>query len=72
MKNTAGARDPEMSSTKKVNDCYLGMKAYIVVDASSGVVHSLDTAKLHECHVWDDLLHGEETSVWAPYRAVDK
>lgn len=66
-KNKAGARDPEMSSTKKGNDWYFGMKAHVGVDAVSGVVHSLDTstAKLHDSQVWDDLLHGAETSVWA-------
>ena len=66
-KNKAGARDPEMSSTKKGNDWYFGMKAHIGVDADSGVTHSLETstAKLHDSQVWDALLHGEETSVWA-------
>ena len=66
-KNKAGARDPQMSSTKKGNDWYFGMKAHIGVDADSGTVHSLDTstAKLHDSQVWDELLHGEETSVWA-------
>ena len=66
-KNKSGARDPEMSSTKKGNDWYFGMKAHIGVDADSGVTHSLETstAKLHDSQVWDALLHGEETSVWA-------
>ena len=66
-KNKSGARDPEMSSTKKGNDWYFGMKAHIGVDLDSGVVHSLDTstAKLHDSQVWDDLLHGQEISVWA-------
>ena len=66
-KNEAKARDPEMSSTKKGNDWYFGMKAHIGVDADSGVVHSLDTstARLHDSQVWDDLLHGDEVSVWA-------
>ena len=66
-KNKAKARAPEMSSTKKGNDWYFGMKAHIGVDADSGVTHSLDTstAKLHDSQVWDDLLHGDETSVWA-------
>ena len=66
-KNKTGARDPEMSSTKKGNDWYFGMKAHIGVDADSGVTHSLETstAKLHDSQVWDALLHGEETSVWA-------
>jgi IS5 family transposase len=66
-KNKSGARDPEMSSTKKGNDWYFGMKAHIGVDADSGAVHSLDTstAKLHDSQVWDELLHGDEDSVWA-------
>jgi IS5 family transposase len=43
------------------------MKAHIGVDAGSGVIHSLETstAKLHDSQVWDALLHGNETSVWA-------
>ena len=66
-KNEAKARDPEMSSTKKGNDWFFGMKAHVGVDAQSGIVHSLETttAKTHDSQVWDDLLHGEETSVWA-------
>ena len=41
--------------------------AHIGVDADNGVTHSLETstAKLHDSQVWDELLHGEETSVWA-------
>jgi IS5 family transposase len=66
-KNEAKARDPEMSSTKKGNDWFFGMKAHVGVDAQNGIVHSLDTttAKTHDSQVWDELLHGEETSVWA-------
>jgi IS5 family transposase len=66
-KNEARARDPEMSSTKKGNTWYFGMKAHVGVDADSGIVHSLETttAKVHDSQVWDDLLHGGETSVWA-------
>lgn len=43
------------------------MKAHIGVDADSGVTHSLETstARLHDSQVRDELLHGEETSVWA-------
>lgn len=36
-KNKAKARDPEMSSTKKGNDWYFGMKAHVGVDADSGI-----------------------------------
>ena len=80
-KNEAKARDPEMSSTKKGNDWYFGSEedqkfvqwinfptnAHIGVDAEGGVVDSLDTstAKLHDARVWDDLLHSDDTSVWA-------
>jgi len=66
-KNEARARDPEMSSTKKGNEWYFGMKAHVGVDADSGVVHRLETttAKVHDSQVWDELLHGRETSVWA-------
>lgn len=66
-KNKAGARDPEMSSTKKGNIWYFGMKAHVGVDAESWVTHSLETltAKVHDSQVWDEPLHGEETSVWA-------
>jgi IS5 family transposase len=66
-KNEARARDPEMSSTKKGNTWNFGMKAHVGVDADSGIVHSLDTstAKLLDSQVWNDLLHGDETSIWA-------
>ena len=66
-KNEAKARDPEMSPTKKGNDWFFGMKAHVGVDADSGIVHSLETttAKVHDSQVWDELLHGKETSVWA-------
>ena len=52
-KNKAGKRDPEMTSTKKGNAWYFGMKAHIGVDADSGVVHSLETstAKVHDSQV---------------------
>ncbi len=66
-KNKAGARDPEMSSTKKGNTRYFGMKAHVGVDCESGGAHSLETstARVHDSRIWDELLHGEETSVWA-------
>ena len=56
-----------MSSTKKGNAWYFGMKAHVGVDADSGIVHSVEatTAKVHDSRVWDELLHGDETSVWA-------
>jgi len=64
-KNKERKRDPEMSSTKKGNQWYFGMKAHIGADADSGLVHSLifTKAKVPDNKVLDDLLHGEEHSV---------
>jgi IS5 family transposase len=64
-KNETRTRDPEMSSTKKGNQWYFGMKAHVGVDAYSGIVHSLETttAKVPDTLVWNELLHGGETSV---------
>lgn len=70
-----------MSSAKKGSDRYFGSaedqptvrgtvgptRAHIGVDADSGVTHGLETstARLHDSQVRDELLHGEEISVWA-------
>ena len=64
-KNKERKRDPEMSSTKKGNQWYFGMKAHIGADADSGLVHSLafTKAKVADNKVLDNLLHGEEHSV---------
>ena len=61
-KNQSGTRDPEMSSTKKGNAWYFGMKAHIGVDAKTGLVHSVHTttAKEQDVVVLTTLLHGEE------------
>ena len=40
-KNKDKARDPEMHTSKKGNQWYLGMKAHIGVDAEFGLVHSV-------------------------------
>jgi IS5 family transposase len=65
-KNKQGARDPEMSSTKKGNTWYFGMKAHVGVDLDSGLVHSMEasTAKVHDSQKFDDLLHGDEQAVF--------
>ncbi len=65
-KNKQGARDPEMTSTKKGNAWYFGMKAHVGVDLDSGLVHSMEasTAKLHDSQKFDDLLHGDEQGVF--------
>lgn len=65
-KNQSGRRDPEMSSTKKGNDWYFGLKAHTGTDASSGLVHTLKitTASTHDSQAFDDLLHGQEREVY--------
>jgi len=64
-KNQSGKRDPEMSSTQKNGKWHFGMKAHIGVDPKTGLVHSLSatTAKVHDTHQFDELLHGEEKAV---------
>ena len=54
-----------MSSTKKGNNYYFGLKAHIGVDADSGLVHSLEitTAKVADGNMIDVLIHGEEAIV---------
>ncbi len=66
-KNKSRKRDPEMSSTKKGNQYYFGMKAHIGVDSDSSLVHSLigTEAKRHDSTQRKELLHGEEQVVGA-------
>jgi IS5 family transposase len=66
-KNAKGERDPDMHQTKKGNQWHFGMKAHIGADADSGLVHSLHTTPAHVSDVAHtaDLLHGEETQVFA-------
>lgn len=75
-KNSTGQRDPEMRQTKKGNNYHFGMKAHIGVDADSGLVHTVTTtaANAHDITQAADLLHGEETDVFADsgYRGVHK
>ena len=62
-KNKAGERDPEMHQTKKGNQWFFGMKAYIGVDADSGLVHTLigTAANVADVTQANALLHGQET-----------
>lgn len=66
-KNSTGERDPEMHQTKKGNQWHFGMKAHIGVDADSGLVHTVigTTAKANDVTQGHDLLHGEETVIFA-------
>ena len=64
-KNKPRKRDPQMSSTKKGNQWYFGMKAHVGVDAETGVVHKVayTTAKVPDAKVLEELLHGDEEVV---------
>jgi IS5 family transposase len=66
-KNKQGERDPEMHQTKKDNQWYFGMKVHIGVDAESVLIKSVQTteANVHDLTPAAELLHGEETVVYA-------
>ena len=75
-KNATGTRDPEMHQTKKGNNWHFGMKAHIGVDAETGLVHSLETtsANVHDLTPVEELLTGEETTIFADagYRGAER
>ncbi len=73
-KNQDKKKDPEMSSTKKNNTYYFGMKAHIGVDSKSGLVHSCEitTAKVADKQMLADLLHGKEKAVFGDKGYVSK
>jgi len=67
-KNKKKKRDPEMSSTKKGENYYFGMKTHIGVQSKGKpIIHSIDTttAKDHDSTKTEDLLHGDETDIFA-------
>ncbi|MBU2728667.1 transposase, partial [Acidithiobacillus caldus] len=65
-KNRDRQRDPEMSSTKKGNQWYFGMKAHVATDLQ-GIVQAVDftAAKVPDHQMLDGLLTGEESVVLA-------
>jgi IS5 family transposase len=75
-KNSTGERDPEMHQTEKGNQWHFGMKAHIGVDSDSGLVHAVigTAANVHDVTQGHDLLHGEESVVFADagYRGAEK
>jgi IS5 family transposase len=75
-KNKKGERDPEMHQTKKGNKWSFGMKVHIGVDKDNGLIHSVETtaANVHDLTPAADLLHGEETVVYADagYQGIEK
>jgi transposase, IS5 family len=83
-KNKSKERDPEMHQTKKGNQWYhrcaegfaYGMKVHVGVDSESGLIHAVETtaANVHDLTPAADLLHGEETVVYADagYQGIEK
>ena len=65
-KNKEGRRDPEMSSTKKNDQWFFGMKMHIGVDAKSGLVQCCvgTTAKVSDRDPFPDLLHEQEEALF--------
>ena len=72
-KNQAKSRDPDMKQTKKGNQWFFGMKAHIGTDLN-GRVHSVvvTNAGVHDSVVVDDLLHGEEQSIYGDKAYADR
>jgi len=66
-KNEKKQRDPEMHQTKKGNQWYFGMKAHIGADRDSQLVHTVVVTAANVADVTQtaELLHGEETQVYA-------
>ena len=66
-KNKNQRRDPEMTSSKKGNQWYFGMKAHIGVDAKSGLVHTagVTTGSVHDARVMDNLIREDDQAVFA-------
>lgn len=65
-KNHDNTRDKEMKQTKKGNQWYFGMKAHVGTDSQTGLAHTVvvTNAGVHDSQVMDELLHGEEQSVY--------
>ena len=65
-KNREKKRNREMSSTKKGNQWYFGMKIHVGMDAKSGLVHTVEvtTAKDHDVTVLPKLLREDDRAVF--------
>ena len=66
-KNEKRERDPEMHQTCKGKQWHFGMKVHIGVDSESGLIYSVETTavNVHDLTTAHELLHGEETVVYA-------
>lgn len=64
-KNKAQKSSPEMRSTRKGNNWHYGMKMHVGTDLQGRVHHvKVTDASVHDSKVMDDLLHGEEQSIY--------
>ena len=66
-KNKDGQRDLEMHQSKNGNQWFFGMKAYLGVDADSGLVHTVrgTAGNVNDVVQANSLLHGQESDVFA-------
>ncbi len=73
-KNREQKRDPEMHQTKKGNQWNFVMKAHVGVDSKTKLIHTalVTPANVGDATVLPELLHGEETRVWAIRRIADR
>ena len=55
-----------MSSSKKGNQWFFGMKAHIGVDAESGLVHTagVTSGNVHDAKLMDRLIRDDDTAVY--------
>ena len=72
-KNKEKQMDPEMSSTRKGTEWYFGMKLHIGTD-TTGVAHSalVTTAKEHDSKYLEQLVHGDEESLYGDRAYIDQ
>jgi IS5 family transposase len=65
-KNKAERRDPEMTSSKKGNQWYFGMKAHVGVDVTSGLVHTVGvtTGTVDDAKAMDKLIREDDCAVY--------
>ena len=75
-KNKDKARNPEMHSSKKGNQCNFGMKAHIAVDTDSGLVLTVrgTAGHVHDINEGNSLLHVQEKMGFgdAGYQGIEK
>jgi IS5 family transposase len=72
-KNQDKQRDVEMKQTKKGNQWFFGMKAHIGTD-TQGRAHTVvvTDASVHDSQILEDLLHGEEKSIYGDKAYADE